>query len=165
MFDLGNNEVDQQINQTVLTIIIIILISAGLFAEIENGANALDYMETVEGSGEWSMRYDEEYTKHFFHDGIYFVIVTLTTVGYGEMGATRPEGEVLCLFILLTTMIYVPSQTTELLRLINIKSKYRTAVYPGSESQHVVITGYIAIEAIRNFCEELFHEEHNTGSS
>jgi len=52
-----------------------------------------------------------------------------------------------------------------LLRLINIKSKYRTAVYPGSESQHVVITGYIDIEAIKNFCEELFHEEHNTGSS
>ena len=92
-----------------MTIIIIIIISAGLFAEIENGANALDYKEVKEGSGEWSMRYDEEYTKHFFHDGIYFVIVTLTTVGYGEMGATRPEGEVLCLMILLTTMIYVPS--------------------------------------------------------
>ena len=107
--DLGNNEVDQQINKTLLTIVMMIFICAGLFAEIENGANAVVYKEVEEGSGEWIMKYGEEYVKLFFHDGVYFTIVTLTTVGYGEIGATRPEGEVLCLLMLMITMIYVPT--------------------------------------------------------
>jgi len=34
-------------------------------------------------------------------------------------------------------------------------------VYPISECKHVVVTGHVDIEAIKNFCEELFHEEHN----
>lgn len=41
--DLGANEVDQQINKSVLTILMIIIISAGVFAEIENGSNIAVY--------------------------------------------------------------------------------------------------------------------------
>lgn len=67
----------------------------------------------------------------------------------------------MALIMLFITLIYVPTQTSELLRLVSIKSKYRTAVYPGSESQHVVVTGHVGVNAIQNFCEELFHEEHN----
>lgn len=67
----------------------------------------------------------------------------------------------MALIMLFITLIYVPTQTSELLRLVSIKSKYRTAGYPGSESQHVVVTGHVGVNAIQNFCEELFHEEHN----
>jgi hypothetical protein len=31
--------------------------------------------------------------------------------------------------------------------------------------EHVVITGYIGLESIKNFCEELFHEDHDAVST
>lgn len=141
----------------------IIIISAGIFAEIENGANIDKYEPKNDGSGEWIMSFQE--TPGFqplnFHDSFYFVMVTLSTVGYGDINPTTSQGQVISLIFLFITMIYIPTQTSELLRLVSIKSKFRTAVYPGSESNHVVVTGHVGVNAIQNFCDELFHEEHN----
>lgn len=31
--------------------------------------------------------------------------------------------------------------------------------------EHVVITGFIGLQAIKNFCDELFHEDHDSNST
>ena len=98
------------------------------------------------------------------HDSLYFVIVTLITVGYGDINPTYTQGEVVTLLMLLITLILVPTQTTELLRLIKIKSIYTVNDYKSGESPFVIVTGYIGINAIQNFCEELFHPEHSSGN-
>lgn len=50
--------------------------------------------------------------------------------------------------MLVITYILVPAQSTELLRLIDLKSKYRTMEYSGGEVRHVIVTGFIGINAI-----------------
>lgn len=57
--ELGHNEVDQSINKSILTILMIIIISAGVFAEIENGSNIGTYEAKNDGSGEWIMEFND----------------------------------------------------------------------------------------------------------
>ena len=72
----------------------IIIISAGVFAEIENGSNIEFYKANEDGSGNWEMKFKD--TPGFqplkFHDSFYFVIVTLSTVGYGDINPTTTQG-------------------------------------------------------------------------
>ena len=107
--EFGANEVDQQINKSLLTFLMIIIISAGVFAEIENGDNVETYKEKGDGSGEWEVTFKEEHTYLYFNDSFYFVMVTLSTVGYGDINPTSTLGELVALFILLITLIYVPT--------------------------------------------------------
>lgn len=104
--------------------------------------------------------YKESYDDHTFHDSFYFIIVTLMTVGYGDINPTTELGQVMSIMVIGATIVIVPQQTTELLRLISMQSKYRRIDYKGADVQHVVVTGYIGINAIKNFCEELFHDDH-----
>ena len=73
------------------------------------------------------MEYSDEFEKLKFHQSFYFVIVTLSTVGYGDINPTTSQGSIIALIMLFITLIYVPTQTSELLRLVSIKSKYRSA--------------------------------------
>lgn len=47
-----------------------------------------------------------------------------------------------------------------------MQSKYRRLDYKkSSDIEHVVIAGSVGIQAIKNFCTELFHEDHATSST
>ena len=47
-----------------------------------------------------------------------------------------------------------------------MQSKYQRNDYKkSSDIEHVVVTGYIGIQAIKNFSEELFHEDHSSMST
>jgi hypothetical protein len=56
------------------------------------------------------------------HDSVYFVIVTLGTVGYGDEIPTTEFGRVVVLIIIFLTIVLIPAQTNELLRLMSIRS-------------------------------------------
>ena len=64
-----------------------------------------------------------------FHDSVYFVIVSLATVGYGDEIPQTEFGRVIVLFIIFFTVVLVPAQTNELLRLMQIRSRYRRTEY------------------------------------
>ena len=65
-FKLGTTDVDRQINIVFLTMVLLAYISTGMYMVVEN-----------------IQRFDEKnYLR--YHDSLYFVIVTLSTVGYGD---------------------------------------------------------------------------------
>lgn len=90
------------------------------------------------------------------------MIVTLSTVGYGDISPKSIPGKFFVLFIVVITIVIIPKQTSELLRLMNMQSKYRRTTYKSVEVRHIVLTGYVGIQALKNFCDELFHEDHGT---
>jgi hypothetical protein len=140
------SDVNKKIFDMSVFMALLIYISAGCFMIIEN-------------------MYPENLVEPYkFHITLYFTTVTLTTVGYGEYFPYTDEGRmfILCM-ILYAIVIKIPTQTTELLRLMGMKSVYERNLYkPNAEIPHVIITGHVLLNALENVTLELFHPDHGT---
>jgi len=143
-FKIGDTDVNRQIMTIVLTLLSIIYISAGLFQIVEN-------------------EYRSQEMQLQFHLTIYFVVVTIATVGYGDIVPTTELGKILVITLIVITFILVPKQTNDLYNLMNAQSVYvRNAFKPHEEVSHILVTGSIEVQPFRYICQELFHPEHGT---
>ena len=82
--ELGETDMDRQTKIIVIKLIIIIMLCTGSFLEIENWFN-LDYIERDPDFTENRYVLKDGYTFLLFNNALYFVIVTLITVGYGDI--------------------------------------------------------------------------------
>jgi Ion channel len=120
--------------------VLLTYIASGMYGVVENKKRKID---------------DPNYLQ--FHDSVYFVIVTLATVGYGDEVPSTEFGRVVVLFIIFFTIVLIPAQTNELLRLMQIRSRFRRIEYKSLDMRHIVVCGYVDLEALENFVDELFH--------
>jgi hypothetical protein len=98
-----------------------------------------------------------------FHDFLYFIVVTLSTVGYGDIYPFTEQGRVIIILLILIAIILIPKQTNELIKLMSTSSIYARADYKSNpEVPHIVICGHVGVESLKNFCNELFHPDHGT---
>ena len=159
---LGDTDVDRQTNKILISLFVLIIAQTGIFMDVEN-SKALLRIETDPNWTENRYIYREGYTNLEFSNSLYFVVVTLITVGYGDINPISTLGKIITVGILSVTLVLIPQQTSELMRLIRMQSKYRRKDYKkSSDMEHVLVTGFIEIQAIKNFCEELFHEDHDS---
>ena len=82
----------------------------------------------------------------------YFIVVTLSTVGYGEITPVTDAGQMFITGIIIFIIIMIPKQTNELLRLLAMQSVYLRAIYKKDpEVAHIVLTGEVKLPALKNF--------------
>ena len=79
-----------------LTLFSLIFVYAGLIYQVEHQIN---------GKG----------LKNFF-DAFYFVVVTMTTVGYGDVTPLSEAGRAMTLIMILTGVLFIPWQLSELIK-------------------------------------------------
>lgn len=79
-----------------LTLFSLIFVYAGLIYQVEHQIN-------------------EKSLKNFF-DAFYFVVVTMTTVGYGDVTPLSEAGRAMTLLMILTGVLFIPWQLSELIK-------------------------------------------------
>jgi hypothetical protein len=79
-----------------------VFVTSGIFVDIENSKNCIAIENYVS-------KYKEGYSPLPFHSGLYFVIVTLTTVGYGDINAETNPAKVCTVLLIILTVAIVPS--------------------------------------------------------
>jgi voltage-gated potassium channel Kch len=113
---LAETDVDREIISVMLTVVLIFFIGSGLFNGIEN-ANLIQIKLAEDMDREWHEYKGQDIDliaiaigpdQHFFHESLYFVIITLTTVGYGDINPESPSGKVLVISIMLLALIVIP---------------------------------------------------------
>ena len=98
-----------------------------------------------------------------FHDFLYYIVVTLSTVGYGDIFPITELGRFVIIMLIILALYLIPRQTNELIKLMSITSVYARASYKANnEVPHIVICGHVSVDALKNFCYELFHPDHGT---
>ena len=64
------------------------------------------------------LEYPENPHEHFpLHDALYFVIITITTVGYGDITPQQTISRMAALLMVSTTFVLLPLQTSKLIEL------------------------------------------------
>jgi len=94
---------------------------------------------------------------------IYFVVITLTTVGYGDVNPHSILGQITVIFLIICALVIIQKQTNELIRILDLQSKWAGEPYKAKqETPHIVLCGRIQLGGLKNFCNELFHEDHGS---
>ena len=83
-------------------------------------------------------------------------------VGYGDISPKTTYGKVVILGMMVVSIVLVPMQTNEVMRIMDMSSVYARSRYKLlAHRAHVVICGTLLQ---KQFFEELFHDDHG-GSS
>ena len=150
------SDVTIQIITIILNLVMLLLLLAGAIQIFDLG-----YVEDM-----LKITYDTLSRKNLllrrhFHHYIYFSIVTLTTVGYGDIVPKEIISKITVIIISVFMLFYVPQQIDKLLTLSNNQTIYERKRYIFTENvPFVVLIGDIQLESLKSFCQEYFHKDH-----
>jgi hypothetical protein len=103
----------------------------------------------------------DDLAKYDFHTWCYYLVVTISTVGYGDITPKSTTGRFFAMFIILFAIISIPMQTNELIEKMNRYSVYARVHYNvRGHNKHVLICGDLKSASLHEFFSELFHEDH-----
>eukprot|EP01028_Stygiella_incarcerata_P001352 TRINITY_DN12308_c0_g1_i1.p1 TRINITY_DN12308_c0_g1~~TRINITY_DN12308_c0_g1_i1.p1 ORF type:complete len:1161 (+),score=274.19 TRINITY_DN12308_c0_g1_i1:119-3601(+) len=127
----------RQTFRLLLTIMLLILCTAGIVHLVENA-------DHNEGPS--------------FFDSVYFVIITLATVGYGDIVPTTSWAKLVIVLMVIVGMVLIPAQTLRLVHLLEMEgSVYGASVRRG---KCILISGNVQFGSMFEFLREFYHEDH-----
>jgi hypothetical protein len=145
----AQNPIVFQLVVTVATMVVTLVFAAGIVHFLQSlGENAED-RETWNG--------DKKLT---FIDALYFIVITFSSVGYGDFSPVTGLGEVVTIVLILFTIYIVPSEASRLSFLMNMQSKFHKPYEPQGAYTHVVIACNVTCRGIQTFLSELYHDDH-----
>jgi hypothetical protein len=98
-----------------------------------------------------------------FHDMLYFLIITITTVGYGDIYPHTIYGQFLSIGVIFVILVLIPKHFSELSKVNSLISVYARKQYSNkgrANAMHVLLFGDAPPDAIKTFFSELFHSDH-----
>mmetsp|Transcript_23872 Transcript_23872/g.35024 ORF Transcript_23872/g.35024 Transcript_23872/m.35024 type:complete len:1148 (-) Transcript_23872:179-3622(-) len=132
------DEVERFLSQMLLSVVTMILFDSAI----------MQYLE--------KQQHDEK-----FHTWMYFLVVSISTVGYGDISPGSTLGRFMAMFFICFAIIFVPKQTNELIEKMNQSSVWARHHYkPRGNTKHVLICGDLRSTSLLEFFSELFHEDH-----
>jgi len=94
-----------------------------------------------------------------FPDYIYFLIVTITTVGYGDISPVTEVGRIFVSLLIIVGIILLAYVTPTISELLESYSQYSGSYTLVTDARHVVVSGHINAESIRYFLSDFLHPD------
>eukprot|EP00800_Vazella_pourtalesii_P011626 TRINITY_DN2796_c1_g2_i2.p1 TRINITY_DN2796_c1_g2~~TRINITY_DN2796_c1_g2_i2.p1 ORF type:complete len:1311 (+),score=192.19 TRINITY_DN2796_c1_g2_i2:175-4107(+) len=96
-------------------------------------------------------------------DSIWFIVVTITTVGYGDKAPATPLGKLSVIFLILIILFFLPQTLTSILELITNSRQDYTFYHCHTPKKHVILcVCKLDLTLITDFLSEFYSQEENT---
>uniref|UniRef100_A0A146M5Z5 BK channel n=6 Tax=Lygus hesperus TaxID=30085 RepID=A0A146M5Z5_LYGHE len=130
--------------QLVSIFISVWLTAAGIIHLLENSGDPMDFANPQQLSY-WTC--------------VYFLIVTMSTVGYGDVYCQTILGRTFLVFFLLVGLAMFASCIPEIIDLIGTRPKYGGTLKNERGRRHIVVCGHITYESVSHFLKDFLHED------
>lgn len=90
---------------------------------------------------------------------VYFAVVTMSTVGYGDIGPQTVLGHVFVTVFILFALTIFASYLPEIAEFLFSQSRYAGRFKKEHGKKHVVVCGDITFESVKNFLTDFLHKD------
>ncbi|XP_026321788.1 calcium-activated potassium channel slowpoke isoform X24 [Hyposmocoma kahamanoa] len=130
--------------QLVSIFISVWLTAAGIIHLLENSGDPMEF-DNAQSLPYWTC--------------VYFLIVTMSTVGYGDVYCHTVLGRTFLVFFLLVGLAMFASSIPEIIELVGSRSKYSGELKREHGKRHIVVCGHITYESVSHFLKDFLHED------
>ena len=97
-----------------------------------------------------------------FHDVIYYIFVTLTTIGFGDISPQSLLGRIFSIVFVGVIIAILPSMLSNISTQFSLNSKYSLMKYEklSKVPKHLILAGDCGPESFDACLQELYHEDH-----
>ena len=156
------NETVRNIFKLLIALTSLVFLSSAFIIEIENYNFRLEYGELEIDSSKVELIGKDFSSIMRFHDVIYFELVTLTTVGYGDITPKVWISRFIIIITVLCLLVVILPLYSKLKILLSLTTKYSRMTYQknSNKTKHVLVLGECSIESYEAFLEELYNADH-----
>ncbi|XP_056387296.1 calcium-activated potassium channel subunit alpha-1 isoform X12 [Hyla sarda] len=127
---------------------------------ISTWLTAAGFIHLVENSGDpWDDFRNSQSISYW--ECVYLLMVTMSTVGYGDVYAKTTLGRLFMVFFILGGLAMFASYVPEIIELIGNRKKYGGSYSAVSGRKHIVVCGHITLESVSNFLKDFLHKDRD----
>uniref|UniRef100_A0A8B9K2D9 Calcium-activated potassium channel subunit alpha-1 n=1 Tax=Astyanax mexicanus TaxID=7994 RepID=A0A8B9K2D9_ASTMX len=127
---------------------------------ISTWLTAAGFIHLVENSGDpWENFQNSQPLSYW--ECVYLLMVTMSTVGYGDVCAKTTLGRLFMVFFILGGLAMFARYVPEIAALILNRKKYRGSYNSTRGRKHIVVCGHITLESVSNFLKDFLHKDRD----
>ncbi|KAM6951641.1 calcium-activated potassium channel subunit alpha-1-like isoform 2-T2 [Aplochiton taeniatus] len=127
---------------------------------ISTWLTAAGFIHLVENSGDpWENFKNSQALSYW--ECVYLLMVTMSTVGYGDVYAKTTLGRLFMVFFILGGLAMFARYVPEIAALILNRKKYGGAYNSTRGRKHIVVCGHITLESVSNFLKDFLHKDRD----
>lgn len=134
-----------KLSQLVAFFISLWLASAGFLHLIENAGDPWVDFENPQLLTYWEC--------------MYFLLVTMSTVGYGDVGAKTVLGKIFIVLFIMISIGMFASWVPEISDILGRRQKYGGCYKKERGKKHIVVCGHITFDSVSNFLKDFLHKD------
>ncbi|XP_033882292.1 calcium-activated potassium channel subunit alpha-1a isoform X6 [Acipenser ruthenus] len=127
---------------------------------ISTWLTAAGFIHLVENSGDPWENF-QNYQPLSYWECVYLLMVTMSTVGYGDVYAKTTLGRLFMVFFILGGLAMFASYVPEIIELIGNRKKYGGSYSAVNGRKHIVVCGHITLESVSNFLKDFLHKDRD----
>ncbi|XP_043959147.1 calcium-activated potassium channel subunit alpha-1-like isoform X14 [Gambusia affinis] len=127
---------------------------------ISTWLTAAGFIHLVENSGDPWENFQNSQTLSYW-ECVYLLMVTMSTVGYGDVYAKTTLGRLFMVFFILGGLAMFARYVPEIAALILNRKKYGGSYNSTRGRKHIVVCGHITLESVSNFLKDFLHKDRD----